>query len=433
MPEDNVLPPVLAASVSDVRHFVSLLRGVNIVNRANVSAAEDGLVITVEEARTLLATAYIFPHVFDEFAYHPEPPPQALDKREQPTRGSKLHKGKGKRREKLPSSQEGESETESETESDSEDDKMKDGDWRHSQDPSQRRKPPQEDDLDEDGNLKRAEFEIPLNTLIECLNVFGTASTSNTSSGTSSTKAKKGGTWNRANENEGSDDEGGERRRGALDNYFAAAAGQEKRTGMRMSYHGSGYPLTLIIAEDASGPTTTCEITTFEPESQLELDFDSSRVVLKIILKSSWLRDALSELDPSCEKLTFIGNSPTTQDDDEPLVGDGHRRPRPKKAPPKPMFRIQAAGTLGSTEMDYPNDREVLETFECKDNVRFSYRFAHVARMLRALQSSAKTSLRIDEDGLLSVQFLMPLPKTRAGNTAQSFLEFRCLALEEDL
>lgn len=61
---------------------------------------------------------------------------------------------------------------------------------------------------------------------------------------------------------------------------------------MRMSFAGAGYPLTLLMfvapvslvgceltidfrAEDSTGPTTTCEITTFDPEPSLELPFDS--------------------------------------------------------------------------------------------------------------------------------------------------------------
>jgi len=82
--------------------------------------------------------------------------------------------------------------------------------------------------------------------------------------------------------------------------------------------------------------------------------------------------------------------------------------------------------------MDYPNDREVLETFECLRNVSFSYRFAHISRALRALQSSTKTSLRIDDDGLLSLQFLMPKLKNAPGSTKDGFIEFRCLALDEE-
>lgn len=84
----------------------------------------------------------------------------------------------------------------------------------------------------------------------------------------------------------------------------------------------------------------------------------------------------------------------------------------------------------------------------------FSYRFGHISRTLRALQSSTKTSLRIDEEGLLSLQFLMPSPKPKgaAGATSDAFIEFRvsiqrihapsfstnssfikCLALDEDV
>jgi cell cycle checkpoint protein len=96
----------------------------------------------------------------------------------------------------------------------------------------------------------------------------------------------------------------------------------------------------------------------------------------------------------------------------------------------KPMLRIQATGTFGSTEMDYPNDRDVLETFECTESVSFSYRFGHISRTLKALQHSFKTSLRIDRDGLLSLQFLMPKPGKNGGGDA--FIEFRCLALDDE-
>lgn len=55
----------------------------------------------------------------------------------------------------------------------------------------------------------------------------------------------------------------------------------------------------------------------------------------------------------------------------------------------------------------------------------FSYRFGHILRTIKALQSSTKTSLRIDEDGLLSLQFLMPSSKPRAAGGTDAFIEFR--------
>lgn len=85
-------------------------------------------------------------------------------------------------------------------------------------------------------------LEIPLNTLIECLNIFGTANISSSSSNTSS-KHKK---WRRADD--GSDDERGEEGRppnaNRLDRYFGSS---EKRTSMRLSYAGPGHPLTLLL------------------------------------------------------------------------------------------------------------------------------------------------------------------------------------------
>jgi len=350
-----------------VRYFAALLRGVNFANRATVMITKAGLVISVEEARTLLATAYINSDIFDEYTYTPS----------------------------------------------------------HSRStPSPPLSPTDSDPEDASHEDENAAFEIPLNTLIECLNIFGTAgAVSNPNITNGSAGGGKPRKWRRADD-DGSEEErerGRDGRRGALDNYFGSGGKDDKRTGMRMSFAGAGYPLTLLVAEDSTGPTTTCEITTFDPEPNIELPFDSESTVLKIILKSSWLRDALSELDPSCDKLTIIGNPPTAH-------------PSGTTGGAKPMLRIQAAGTFGSTEMDYPNDKEVLESFTCTHTVAFSYHTVHIARTARALASSTKTSLRIDEEGLLSLQFLMPSPVGGGGKKmSEAFIEFRCLALDSDV
>lgn len=150
---------------------------------------------------------------------------------------------------------------------------------------------------------ENAAFEIPLNTLIECLNIFGTAGPSTGNLGAASESAGGGrgkgrvrgggNAWQRAPNDDNESGEEGQGRRG-LETFFGGA---EKKTGMRLSYPGGGYPLTLIMcvyailydhscnvtkdalssAEDASGPTTTCDITTFDPEPHLELNFDNSK------------------------------------------------------------------------------------------------------------------------------------------------------------
>lgn len=93
----------------------------------------------------------------------------------------------------------------------------------------------------QDDGVDNIAFEIPLNTLIECLNIFGTAGThpSSTTSG-----AKR---WKKQGEDKGSDEEGddGNKRRG-IAQYFGA--GPEKSTGMRLTYEGAGFPLTLLMS-----------------------------------------------------------------------------------------------------------------------------------------------------------------------------------------
>ncbi|KAJ8093604.1 checkpoint clamp complex protein Rad1 [Marasmius tenuissimus] len=372
-PRSDEILPVLKASVHDVRQFTSLLRGVNFANRATVTVTERGLVVAVEEARTLLGTAYIFSDVFDEYQYHSE----------------------------------------------------------------------SQEEQQEEQDVYNSAFEIQLNTLIECLNIFGTAG------GSGSSGSGKHVQWKQSNEEQGSsDDEDGNdgghgvegkrrNKKGAqggntsLDLFFSKS---ERKTSMRMTYLGNGFPLTLLIAEDSSGPTTTCEIATFEAEPQLELPFDPDDMKLKVILKSSWLKEALSEIDSSCDKLTFIGNPPE-QAHAERVSGREKERGRTRT---KPILRIQATSMHGTTEMEYFNERDVLETFECAGPgpVSFSYRFVHITRAMRALQTSIKTSLRIDKEGLLSLQFLMPVSGSRrndtGGGNSSNFIEFRCLALDEE-
>ncbi len=96
--------------------------------------------------------------------------------------------------------------------------------------------------------------------------------------------------------------------------------------------------------------------------------------------------------------------------------------------------------------------RDVLETFDRVQtfNFRFAimlilvrfgqyiaYRFAHISRTLKALQISTKMSLRINDEGLLSLQFLMPSPSPKLGKRDESPAAFirqlscQCLALDD--
>lgn len=126
--------------------------------------------------------------------------------------------------------------------------------------------------------------------------------------------------------------------------------------------------------------------------------------------QSDGLRDALSELPPSSEKLTFSFSPPSearagasgarygtfgARRGGEAGEGEGEEEEEEEV----PVFRIESVGTMGSTEvrpslslvlrrtdpadadlvapcpsaraqMDYTDDKDVLETFECEYPIR---------------------------------------------------------------
>jgi cell cycle checkpoint protein len=104
---------------------------------------------------------------------------------------------------------------------------------------------PSNDDVMQSTQDERTEstsFEMPLNTVIECLNIFGTAA----SSGGGGSGGKKG--WKRQGEDSDNEsgDENGIRPRGNRIEPLNPHA-SEKHTGMRLTYVGAGHPLTLLM------------------------------------------------------------------------------------------------------------------------------------------------------------------------------------------
>jgi cell cycle checkpoint protein len=93
-------------------------------------------------------------------------------------------------------------------------------------------------------------FELPLNALVDCLNIFGTASVAATSNASlKRTRAEEaevggggGGGRGRGGGKRGgdTDDEG----QSKIHQYFG---GEKGTTGLRMRYVGPGYPLTLSM------------------------------------------------------------------------------------------------------------------------------------------------------------------------------------------
>lgn len=195
----------------------------------------------------------------------------------------------------------------------------------------------------------------------------------------------------------------------------------------RIAYDAPGSPLTITLTEATI--RTTCDLTTYEAAFTEDIPFDRSHVSFKTIMRGTWLFDAISELSStSPEKLTLWARS----------------RGR------KPYFALSSSGTLGSARVEFNNDAparvappsannnlddaaaqpSLLETFQLGDpssTLRASYKFSLVQRAARAMSVASKVSVRIDEQDVLSLQFMIEVEPGKL-----SFVDFRFVPLVED-
>ena len=117
---------------------------------------------------------------------------------------------------------------------------------------------------------------------------------------------------------------------------------------------------------EESGIVTRCEITTYEPEQMLDITFDDSTRVQKLIMKSEWLKDALTEVEANCDKLVFSFSPSSTvaakkvrqdkkgkgkaarQEEEDWGEESALHDPRTHDGP---SFRLEAHGPSGSSEV----------------------------------------------------------------------------------
>ncbi|KAG4305185.1 hypothetical protein PORY_001355 [Pneumocystis oryctolagi] len=165
-----------------------------------------------------------------------------------------------------------------------------------------------------------------------------------------------------------------------------------------LSYIGDGHPFVFVIQE--SGMVTTCELTTFEKENIADIFLQNNILNQKIIIKSEPLYDAIQELEFSSSELLTIRSSPQ-----------------------HPYLRLSSVGTMGSVIIDYTNERDVIETFSCQSIVENSYKFSMIRHSMHAMSSAIKVSIRTDENGVLSMQFMI-----ETGEGKYSFVDFRMLS-----
>ncbi|KAK4688112.1 cell cycle checkpoint protein, partial [Tremellales sp. Uapishka_1] len=261
-------------------------------------------------------------------------------------------------------------------------------------------------------------LEIDLDTLLQCLNIFGNAGTS----GNAPVGDRKRRRW------AGDAEEGAE----VVEEEWRKR-GKERVTGMRMSWKGHGDPLQILLSDEAKGPMTTCEMYPSEPEDEVvEHEFDEEKNVLYLIMNSQWLRDALLDLPPSCSRITLLASPADTDEMGNIARATASSEKRHQQRSDLGTFSIRAAGDFGQTELDYPNDKEVMDRFVCEERVSFSYHYSHFTALTRALHGSTKSCLQIQDNGLLDIQIMMPLETNVPLGEMSGILEFKMLALDDD-
>ncbi|GAA5957389.1 hypothetical protein JCM8115_006975 [Rhodotorula mucilaginosa] len=428
------MPPIqeqiLVANMPDVRPLASILRSLSFRAQATLKIDEAGIRVTVEEGRSLQAHAYVAANAFSSYTFHlaADDPAAYVDA----PRGHTDSPGSSP----AAAVAVGEEAAEGLT-------------------------------------SPYCQMSVSLSTILECLNIFG-----NAGAAASNTFKKEGG----YDSDGGGDDAGGgggggggsrwrgkRKRQGAADDddedgdgrYGKRGGKREtadegKTTSLRLSYAGHGEPLVMLLEE--SGIVTRCEITTYEPEGLLDLAFNDEDKIQRLIIKSDWLHDALLEVPTSSEKLS-ISFSPSDANEDRYRRQERNRRrkreTRRQQAGPEgldeddeeeqevddddeevPLFRLESVGPMGSTEMDYSDDKDVLEIFECEQALRNSYKYSHILLTRHALSVSIKTSIRTDAHGLVSFQFMIPMstrgPKASMREGKIGFVEFLCVALDEE-
>ncbi|TKA80698.1 hypothetical protein B0A55_03692 [Friedmanniomyces simplex] len=251
-------------------------------------------------------------------------------------------------------------------------------------------------------------FEINLTSLLETLNIFSLSDPNS---------AKRPG---------GYDDFAAHR----LNRHAGINAFSNRTLGVTgvctFSYDGPGTPLSIHMSE--AGVTTTCDLTTYEADNAEEIPFHRDDLALKTIMRASSLLDAITELSSMTPASIAIHASPTSSSS--------------SRGNPNANLSLSATGALGSATVDFTtstsSDTPVLETFHCAGRIRSNYRFAALKAAQRAMAAATKVSVRVDGEGVLSLQFLVEVEGVGSmggggggGALPVAFVDFRVVPLVE--
>jgi len=156
---------------------------------------------------------------------------------------------------------------------------------------------------------------------------------------------------------------------------------QTNTAQLQIAYQSYGKPLLLMIEEN--DVLTDCGIHPSEPLPLTQFNIHTAEVISILVMKSQSLRDAFNELDWSNDFLTW------------------------ELSPNAPHFRLKAQGTGTMCQVDYPQDCEVFNSFECTRAIKKDFKMKLLQPCLKALTIAERTQVRMNELGLLSLQHMI--------------------------
>ncbi|KAJ5217220.1 hypothetical protein N7468_010228 [Penicillium chermesinum] len=211
--------------------------------------------------------------------------------------------------------------------------------------------------------------------------------------------------------------------------FSAPSLLMDRSCTLQYSYHGA--PLSIAITE--SGIKTTCELVTYEPDgNEADVPLQRDAIIMKIIMRSAWLHNAIAELDssnPTILKISACANKepyfslsgaggPFSEstvefsvDQHNEIVG-GAGQATQASSTHKVLTQDGSSRNRATRTKNAPT---VTETFlvspprSMGERIRQNYRFALVRKAARAMLVANKVSIRGDIQGVLSLQFMVEL------------------------
>ncbi|KAJ5138552.1 uncharacterized protein N7515_003400 [Penicillium bovifimosum] len=227
-----------------------------------------------------------------------------------------------------------------------------------------------------------------------------------------------------------------------------------------LQYVRHGAPLSITITE--AGVKTTCELVTYEPdENGGDIPLQRDAIIMKIIMRSAWLHNAIAELNSSTPTILKLSASakrepyfalsgaggPFSESTVEFSIdqhneitggpGQGHKVVTADGSNRARATRAQVAPTVTETFLVSPPS-------SMGDRIQQSYRFGLLRKAARAMSVANKVSIRGDRQGVLSLQFLVELDDhntpvgrsigagVKGPNGPVSFVDFRFVPLLDE-